>query len=444
VNDRSGTSWIVAGIVLTLAIVVGREFVPRRSIDLLKAGSHLYFIPNAPNTPWGSKVRWVDERTFHLRCHYAPEDAFDYRPCGITFLLTREGGGTRGMDLSGFESLHLDLAYQGTSRFVRVSMRNFDVRFSQADDSNSPRIQSVNLRVRDTAKPLTIGLAELTVPEWWIAQYDLPRQFTLPRLDNAISVGIDLPDPLNGAPHELQVRRLALQGEWVRRETLYLGVLCAWIAGAIGAVGWRFGQLRRQHRRQQLEIQSLTARTARLRAEQDGLRRLAAVDELTGVLNRRGIEASLVGRAASGHGIALLVLDIDHFKRINDDHGHDTGDLVIQRVAQLLAENMREKDIVGRWGGEEFLVACIDCAPEHAAVVAEKIRQRIEASDLGSGQRLAVTVSAGVAMMRVGEGFHSAFRRADAALYRAKAAGRNRVVFDVDSEEREAPPAFTP
>lgn len=429
-NDRSGIGWIVAGIVLTLVLVLGREFIPRRSLDLLKPGSHLYFISNAPNTSWGSKVRWVDERNFHFRCHYAPEDASAYRPCGISFLLTRGEDKTRGMDLRGFESLSLDLAYQGTSRFVRVSIRDFDPRFSRADDSNSSRVHSVNLRARDTSGPLTIGLAELTVPEWWIAQYDLPREFTLAGLDNAIAVTIDLPDQLNGTPHELRIRALALQGEWIRRDTLYLGVLCAWIVGTLGAVGWRFAQLRQLHRRQQLEIKSLAARTALLRAEQDGLKRLAAVDELTGVLNRRGIEESLADGGTSGRGIALLVLDIDHFKRINDDHGHDTGDLVIQRVAQLIAENMRERDIVGRWGGEEFLVACIDCAPEHAAVVAEKIRQRIEASDLGNGHRIVVTVSVGVVMMGDAEGFHSAFRRADAALYRAKAAGRNCVVFE--------------
>jgi diguanylate cyclase (GGDEF)-like protein len=208
-------------------------------------------------------------------------------------------------------------------------------------------------------------------------------------------------------------------------------------------VGWRFGQLRRQHLRQQLEITALTARTARLRAEQDGLRRLAAVDELTGVLNRRGVEEALTGDGSAGCDIALLVLDIDHFKRINDDHGHDTGDRVIQGVAALIAENLRDQDIVGRWGGEEFLVACIDCAPQDAAGVAEKIRECIEASAFGP-LRIAVTASVGVAMMRSGDSFHSAFRRADAALYGAKAAGRNRIVLDdelapgkVLPEERE-------
>ena len=334
------------------------------------------------------------------------------------------------MDLRGFESLQLDLTYQGTSQFVRVALRNFDPRFSREGDGNSARIQSVNLRARDVAGPLTVALSELTVPEWWVAQYNLPRELNIAKLDNAVSVTVDVPNRVNGAPQDLRVRGLRLQGEWIRRETLYFVILCAWIAGALGAVGWRFTELRRQHRRQQREIDSLTARAARLRDEHDRLKRLAVFDKLTGVLNRRGIEESLASESARRRDIALLVLDVDHFKRINDTYGHDTGDLVLQRVAAVISENTREKDLVGRWGGEEFLVACIDCAPQHAAIVAEKIRQRIEATFFGSRQHIAVTISTGVTMLRGDDSFPSAFSRADAALYRAKSTGRNCIVFD--------------
>ena len=429
-SGRTGIGWITAGIVLTLVAVAGRECIPNHSLDLMAPGSRTYFISNDPATPWGKRVRWVDERDFHFTCDYRPQDDSSYRPCSLTFLLIRDGDNTRGMDLRGFESLHLDLTYQGTSRFVRVSLRTFDPRFSRLGDGNSARMQSVSLRSRDVVTPLTIGLSEFTVPEWWVGQYNLPREFNIASLDNVVSASIDVFDGVNGVPHDLRLRGLRLQGEWIRRETLYFAILCAWVAGALGVVGFRFYELRDKHRRQQLEINALTARTARLRAEQDGLRRRAVVDELTGVLNRRGIEESLAGESARRREIALVVLDIDHFKRVNDNYGHDTGDLVLQRIAAVIAENTRAKDLVGRWGGEEFLVACIDCAPQHAAIVAEKIRQRIESTSIGWRQHIAVTASMGVAMMREDDSFHSAFRRADAALYRAKSTGRNRIVFD--------------
>ena len=193
--------------------------------------------------------------------------------------------------------------------------------------------------------------------------------------------------------------------------------------------------LRRRHIQQQLEIEALSVRTARLRAEQVGLKRLAAIDKLTGMLNRRGIEETFASEGSHERDITLLVLDIDHFKRVNDTHGHDTGDLVLQHVAAVIAENIRAGDLVGRWGGEEFLVACMDCAPRHAVIVAENIRQRIEASPFGSRHRIAVTASLGASMMRAGDSLNSAFRRADAATYRAKSMGRNRIVVDDEMEE---------
>lgn len=432
-NDRNVIRWVLAGIVLTVAAVVGREFLPQRSMDLLAPG-HANYISNDPASPWADRVRWVDERAFHFECEYTATDNLGLEPCSVSFLLNRDGHAAHGVDLRRFESLHLDLVYRGTSRFVRVAVRNFDPRFSRESDGNSARMQSANLRMRDVEAPLTIALSELTVPEWWIAQHNLPREFNVASLDNVVSVTVDLPDRL-AAPQDLRIRGLSLQGAWIQRETLYFGILCAWIIGVVGILGWRFVGLRRRHHEQQLVIEALSVRTARLRAEQVGLKRLAAIDRLTGVLNRRGIEDLLPEQASQGRDIALLVLDIDHFKRVNDTHGHDTGDLVLQHVAAVIAETTRAQDLIGRWGGEEFVVACMDCAAQHAASVAENIRQRIETSPFGSQHQIALTASLGAVMMRPGENLKSAFRRADAAMYSAKSMGRNRIVFDDGLQE---------
>ena len=234
-SDRNGFWWIVVGIVMTIAAVVGREYLPQRSLDLLAPGRPLY-ISNDPSRPWASRVRWVDEGAHHFQCHYTAQDNFSEEPCSVTFVLSRDGEATHGIDLQRFDSLHLDVVYQGASRFVRVAIRNFDSRFSRADDGNSARMQSASLRVRDVAAPLTMSLSELTVPEWWIAQHDLPREFNTASLDNAVSVTIDLPERLK-APQELRIRGLSLQGQWIQRETLYFAILCAWIAGALFTFG---------------------------------------------------------------------------------------------------------------------------------------------------------------------------------------------------------------
>lgn len=429
-NNAQSIRLVAAGIVLTLAAIVGREYLPQRTFNLIEPGiGGKHFLFPANNDPKGEKVRWIDEKHFGFRCQYT--DADSYQPCGLTFML-HPSGASRGIDLRSYRSITLDLSYRGNTDYVRLAIRTFDPRFSRTDDGNSSRMQSINLRTRDVNSPITIDLSELAVPEWWISQFNLPREYNLPKFDNATALTIDLPGKLSGPPHELQLRRLQFHGEWLSREALYLGILCVWMLCAVGAVTWWLVELRRQHRRQEGEIEALVARTAQLRIEQDLLRRQATIDQLTGVLNRRGIEQSIADASENGlgDGLAIVMVDVDHFKRVNDAHGHDVGDQVLRRVAAVMAQNVRTNDILGRWGGEEFMVACVNCSAEHAAVVAQKIRQRIEASAFGARPRIHVTASFGVAVARTVGEFADGLHRADAALYQAKSHGRNRVVID--------------
>ena len=130
-------------------------------------------------------------------------------------------------------------------------------------------------------------------------------------------------------------------------------------------------------------------------------------------------------------GMTLVMLDIDHFKHVNDRHGHDCGDEVLKRVTAVVAANLRASDVFGRWGGEEFLIACQGTRVRDAARLAEKLRERVEHGEFStSGGHLAVTASFGVALAPPGTPAAGALKRADEALYRAKEAGRNRVETD--------------
>ena len=163
-------------------------------------------------------------------------------------------------------------------------------------------------------------------------------------------------------------------------------------------------------------------------------KRMASLDPLTGVANRRGVEqftgAAIRQARARREPLAVLALDIDRFKQINDSYGHAAGDRVLQHVAKACQEALRDGDLLGRIGGEEFLVVLPRSTLEHASDVAERLRSRVEAlalEDLPTGLR--TTISIGVAEMTAQDaGFADLERRADAALYQAKAAGRNRVV----------------
>ncbi len=429
-HDLSNPSLLAGGIALTLAALVGLELLPARTMDLAAPGAAKGpYLITADGRQDGSAVQWLDAARLRLRCNYPTTQP--YMGCGLTFVLT-DMDPTRGRDLSRFDTIELDLAYQGPAPFVRLAIRNFDPRFAKLEDANSARFHSVNLRPRDIDRPVTVDLSELTVPEWWIHQFDLAREYNRPSLENANAVSIDLPFLQPGQTHEMQLRRLVLKGQWISRDRVYLGILCGWLLGASLIVLRGWSQLRQSNSRQQSEIDALTVRTRQLRIEQEQLRRLATIDDLTGVLNRRGLEQSLCDLEEAARGMTLVLLDVDHFKRVNDRHGHDCGDEVLKRVAAVVAANLRGSDVFGRWGGEEFLIACQGTRIRDAARLAEKLRERVRQCEihLAGGVQLAVTASFGVALAPPGGSAADALKRADDALYRAKETGRNRVETD--------------
>jgi diguanylate cyclase (GGDEF)-like protein len=167
----------------------------------------------------------------------------------------------------------------------------------------------------------------------------------------------------------------------------------------------------------------------RARMQHDKLEDLAARDPLTGALNRRAMdrELRLAAEARSRHGarFGLAMLDIDHFKRINDNHGHEAGDQVLVDLVALLRGNTRKLDQVYRVGGEEFMVLFTAVDAAALPVLCEALRTKIEAGLRGGDDP--ITASIGCAMLEGGEDVASWLARADAALYRAKDGGRNRV-----------------
>lgn len=160
---------------------------------------------------------------------------------------------------------------------------------------------------------------------------------------------------------------------------------------------------------------------------------IAMTDALTGVANRRGIEKVLaheVQRArAAGHELSLLHLDVDDFKLINDNYGHQLGDWALLRIVAACKDALRQFDQLGRWGGDEFYVVLPNTGAEASVLVAERLRGNVESLNLDdSCPQLHVSVSVGIARIRPGEASADAMvRRADVALYRAKHGGGNRV-----------------
>ena len=210
-------------------------------------------------------------------------------------------------------------------------------------------------------------------------------------------------------------------------------------------------------------IQSLQSEQAKLRKKEKDLRRLATIDPLTGAANRRAFmaegTAALDRARVSGLPLSLLMMDVDHFKTVNDTYGHSAGDLVLKSLVRVCAGILRETDIFGRLGGEEFGVILPDTDAGAAAAIGERLRQALAGTSVTSGKdTISVTMSIGLAVFspssddRKPDTLERIIIRSDAALYRAKQLGRNCLVADGTTDDQETasvakqalPPGKTP
>lgn len=161
---------------------------------------------------------------------------------------------------------------------------------------------------------------------------------------------------------------------------------------------------------------------------------LASTDGLTRLLNRQAFEVVLSQKLAEQtrrpRPLAGILIDIDFFKRVNDEFGHTTGDTVLRQVAGILRKTARTGDTLARWGGEEFILLLDDCGKTMALELAERLRRAVAEYDFALPQPTQVTISLGVAELRPGETEIEFFQRADQLLYEAKSGGRNCVVVD--------------
>lgn len=187
-------------------------------------------------------------------------------------------------------------------------------------------------------------------------------------------------------------------------------------------------------KRLQMANSEINEKVVKLTEAEKKLKQMADTDVLTQLPNRRGVFKTVrseVERALQSRtDFTLLLLDIDHFKKVNDQWGHSAGDFVLKETARIMRESLRTQDILGRWGGEEFLILLPRTDLTGARVLAEKVRSTIEDNSMVyEGERIAITISIGGVLHRTDLGMDKNLELADRALYRSKETGRNRVEF---------------
>ncbi len=182
-----------------------------------------------------------------------------------------------------------------------------------------------------------------------------------------------------------------------------------------------------------IEFHSSNSPRYAMRQHLEELQKLAMHDQLTGIANRRFIEINLASRLEElrryGFDFSIMFIDADHFKTINDTHGHSVGDRILKMISATVANSLRSFDTIGRWGGEEFVVLLVNPKSEDLFKLTDRIRRLVENSSLtlDSGETLRVTVSIGATAARKGETVESLVDRADKLMFESKLRGRNQV-----------------
>lgn len=443
-NDKNFNSILLLAIVITLLAVVAQKYFPQKQLTVWP-NNYVYYFYSSGEAIGKPNAYWLDQEKGLWRCNYPEDDKSQYFICSFNAIFFPDQK-DRGLDLRGYTHLKLKLKFWGSAKKLRISLRNYDPAYSRVDDSGSSKFQSVVLHTKDLGSEVNINLSEFVVADWWLSDYDIPRTLSAPDRSNIATMGIDYVEALEPGNQDIQIESIEFVGGWISAENWYLLILGCWMTGIFIFAVTRLIQLQAQTKHDVKIINALSQNNAELQQETDRFRRLSTVDPLTQAYNRFGIDQIVstlmictIERTQnqSAPNFALIVLDIDFFKRINDRRGHDAGDRVLQEVSQIVNKAIRPQDFLGRWGGEEFVVILPSTTKEFALALAEKIRLMIYDTVFEPQNPLAVTASFGVSDKLANEDFATTFKRADCALYIAKSQGRNCCVMAEDELKLE-------
>lgn len=413
----------------TLAALWAHELLPPRVWVVVPSAEGVEGrIYSDGNVGGASQVEWLDEQQLAWRCTISSESKHPF--CGYHIYFGNDG---LGVDMTRFERIVMRLSYSGGHEKdrLRVYLRNHEPNFSERHNMETAKFNVVQIASHHFEAEVVIPFDEFFVAEWWINNYDVPRELVTPQFGNVVAFGVDLFYPPPPGIYDLRLEKLELVGLWVSAEQWYLAILLFWVAvimvlGAVNLV-----QLRRAMGQERRRVAKLADYNSLLRRESDEYKELSMRDHLTGLLNRHGLSAYTEQHfpRREGHpALALVVIDLDHFKPVNDNLGHEAGDCVLKALGQLLQEHTRQTDWVCRWGGEEFALLLPGTPLDDALRLSEKLRLRIAQAVFPGYADLRITASMGVGEAHLGEAFPMFFARVDAALYQAKTGGRNCVV----------------
>ncbi|WP_168172378.1 GGDEF domain-containing protein [Cellvibrio sp. PSBB023] len=409
-------------IVITVLLLALQKYGPEKVLIIGKdAGLEMNSLDDSGNGGASIASLVHDGDTLLLNCEIIAS-AYRWPYCVASFKLTDASG--KGMDLSGYRQITVAARYSTPQDVgIRIQLINFNPAYANDRDSNSLKYNALELF--DAYQ--TISLSHMQVPTWWLILGKIRPEYAGPEFTDIRGIQVATGEHIKPGKYQIIIDGVELRGKYLSDNQLYLFLLAGWTLMALLFFVSTLRKAKRELRTHQQRQQQLEALNSLLNKQQQTLEARLARDPLTGVLNRDGI-APVFEHAWDSHNhqqLSLIFIDIDNFKKINDDHGHNRGDEVLRLFAQVLVENTRAQDFLARWGGEEFVLACPDTNVKNATALAEKLRLAIQHTSWPQG--LSITASFGVAQMHAHESPTDFIARADQALYEAKAQGRNGV-----------------
>lgn len=390
--------------------------------------------------PEGGKSVAVIERGKHglqLRCNIV--QAYQWPFCEIAIRLSRDDA---GVDLEQFDAVRLKLRSSGveSTQPIRVFLRNYNPVYSKPESGASLKPHEVVFDPNKEAEVVEIRLSQFMVASWWVQEHPTRLANYGPELNHVTTISFATANNAKPGAHSIVVESIEFVGPWISAAKFRLGVIVFWLALILLYLLLGLRHSRYELRESILAKRELRKRNVLLRHVNDELDTQRYQDALTCLFNRRYLIeheqrfwAQALEQQAQGRVAGLLLIDIDHFKQINDEHGHAAGDVALVEIARRLRLCVRESDIIVRWGGEEFLI--FTQAPDAEALqqLAARIMQTLQQDCLHyDDKKITMSASIGYAVlpltMHNGEQttMEESLKLVDAALYLAKENGRNR------------------
>ncbi len=418
---------VIGLLVLTVGAISFAGLILRNTMNIRPGGAIPFSVEwhSDAVAHGGNSLIWGDKaRPLTWSCDLRPK--YQYPFCAYELAFDRQDH--RGLDLRHFQTIAITLDYKGAADSVRLYLKNYDSRYSHPGDRDTTKFNQIELPLHRGRQTIEARFDDIKVADWWSQTNRVPYRLSHAQFDNIVGIEFDTGSNAQLGPHSFRVENIALEGNIVPFAQWYLGILGFWLILICLFTISRILGLQHDLRRRRLLEQVA-------RGEAQLARESARRDHLTSLFNRRGVTERYQQMLAEGHDkpVMIMLVDIDNFKTINDRFGHVQGDEVLVAFADLLRRNVRDTDLIARWGGEEFLLIGHVGDPNVAVEIANKLRLKIANTEFAHGR---MTASFGVYFCdRLPEKVRPAIGYADRALYAAKEGGRNSVVlFDASAD----------